>query len=595
MKTEIEEVGTGGSWTEEEKSVCASVLGSDAFTYLTKGGGAIFEGLVATSTVLDLQNKLQNLVEADGQNFHWNYAIFWQLSRTKSGDFVLGWGDGSCREPHGTDMSSTSPIVIDDVPPMTKQRMRKRVLQRLHSAFGGADEEDYASGIDQVTDTEIFFLASMYFAFPCHVGGPGKVFSSGTPLWVPNNEKKVLPANYCYRGLLANAAGFRTIVLLPFEAGVLELGSMKNVPQNAEVLDTIRSVFLGACSNSASSEKHNENGSVQRSPGSAKIFRKNLNFSQTSLSKGVDASIMDGSSCDPQKSGGGESALLLNLRKGLQNFTWSQARGLNSHQQKFGNGILVVTSENAHQSNCAAQGPGISPFQPQKPQQVLTPLPPQPRVPRQIDFSVGSSSKSGALISQKVTWDGKNDNVHGLCKVESEDRQQRKRGRRLTNGREEPLSHVEAERQRREKLNKRFCALRAVVPNISKVDKASILEDAIAHIADLKKKLTDLEAEKEKFVGRGMVDTMDQTSSPEVDIQVVQGEILVRVVSRMDNHPIKKVLQAFEEADVKVGESQVTTNSGTVTHSFVIKSPGSDQQHTREKLLASLSNAISSM
>lgn len=132
------------------------------------------------------------------------------------------------------------------------------------------------------------------------------------------------------------------------------------------------------------------------------------------------------------------------------------------------------------------------------------------------------------------------------------------------------------------------------MPNISKVDKASILEDAIAHIGDLKKKLAELEAEKERFAGHGMIDTMDQASRPEVDIQVVQGEILVRVVSRMENHPIKKVLQAFEETEVKVGESKVTANNGTVAHSFVIKSPGSEQ-HTRKKLLASLSNAISSM
>jgi transcription factor MYC2 len=45
----------------------------------------------------------------------------------------------------------------------------------------------------------------------------------------------------------------------------------------------------------------------------------------------------------------------------------------------------------------------------------------------------------------------------------------RKRGRKPANNREEPLNHVEAERQRREKLNQRFYALRAVVPNVSKV------------------------------------------------------------------------------------------------------------------------------
>ncbi|KAL6864837.1 hypothetical protein ACP4OV_015988 [Aristida adscensionis] len=589
MKTEIEEVGVGGSWSEEDKALCASVLGLDAFTYLTKGGGAISEGLVATSVLVDLQNKLQDLVETDGQNLHWNYAIFWQLSRTKSGDIVLGWGDGSCREPHDSEMGSTTSFGLGDAASVNKQRMRKRVLQRLHRAFGGADEEDYAPGIDQVTDTEIFFLASMYFAFPRHVGGPGKVFAAGTPLWIPNNEHKVSAANYCYRGFLANAVGFRTIVLLPFESGVLELGSMQNVPESAEALETIRSVFLGAGSNRTAVEKHGQNGSSQISPGLAKIFGKDLSFSVPSASNGADPPKVDGSALDVKKSGGGESMLLPNIRKGLQNFTWSQARGLNSHQQKFGNGILVVTNETAHRSNGTTHGPGVSPFQLQKPQQSLNQTQPQPRAPRQIDFSVGSSSNSGFLISQKAMLDGENGDVE-----EREDRQQRKRGRKPTNGREEPLSHVEAERQRREKLNKRFCALRAVVPNISKMDKASILGDAITHITDLKKKLEEMEAERERFLERGMADTKNQTPRPEVDIQVVQGEVLVRVVSQIESHPLNKVLQAFEEAEVKVGESKVTANNGTVVHSFVIKSPGSEQ-HTRKKLLASMSNVMSSV
>jgi len=189
--------------------------------------------------------------------------------------------------------------------------------------------------------------------------------------------------------------------------------------------------------------------------------------------------------------------------------------------------------------------------------------------------------------------DGGNGDIDGHFKEEREDRQPRKRERKPTNAREEqPLSHVEAERQRREKLNKRFCALRAIVPNITKMDKASILEDAVTHITDLKKKLEKMEAEREKLSELGKVDANEQTTrpEPEVDIQVVHGEILVRVVSPVDNHPIKKVLQAFEEAEVKIRESKVTANDGTVVHSFVIKSPSSEQ-NIRNKLLASISNA----
>lgn len=175
----------------------------------------------------------------------------------------------------------------------------------------------YINRIDQVTDTEIFFLASMYFAFPCHVGGPGKVFGAGAPLWIPNNKHNVSPANYCYRGFLANATGFKTIVLVPFKAGVLEVGSMQNVPESAEVLQTIRSMFLGTYSNSIAIEKHEENSSVQISPGLTKIFGKDLCIRERSATKGHDPSKVDGSSMDAQKSGGVESRLLPNLRNGL--------------------------------------------------------------------------------------------------------------------------------------------------------------------------------------------------------------------------------------------------------------------------------------
>ncbi|MFS8027406.1 putative transcription factor bHLH family [Helianthus anomalus] len=73
-------------------------------------------------------------------------------------------------------------------------------------------------------------------------------------------------------------------------------------------------------------------------------------------------------------------------------------------------------------------------------------------------------------------------------------------------------------RQRREKLNQRFYALRSVVPNVSRMDKVSLMEDAVCYINELKEKIEHLESQlhhgndhqwKTKKVKVEMVDTMD--------------------------------------------------------------------------------------
>ncbi|XP_072987383.1 transcription factor EGL1-like isoform X1 [Typha latifolia] len=60
-------------------------------------------------------------------------------------------------------------------------------------------------------------------------------------------------------------------------------------------------------------------------------------------------------------------------------------------------------------------------------------------------------------------------------------------------------SHVISERRRREKLNEKFLVLRSLVPSISKVDKASILGDAIDYLKELEQRIDELESCQERM------------------------------------------------------------------------------------------------
>ncbi|OEL32883.1 hypothetical protein BAE44_0006098 [Dichanthelium oligosanthes] len=75
----------------------------------------------------------------------------------------------------------------------------------------------------------------------------------------------------------------------------------------------------------------------------------------------------------------------------------------------------------------------------------------------------------------------------------------RRRGRKPGPRSDGPaLTHVEAERQRRDILNRRFCELRAAVPIVSRMDKASLLSDAATYIAQLRDRVKQLEAETKR-------------------------------------------------------------------------------------------------
>ncbi|XP_022773594.1 transcription factor MYC2-like [Durio zibethinus] len=169
----------------------------------------------------------------------------------------------------------------------------------------------------------------------------------------------------------------------------------------------------------------------------------------------------------------------------------------------------------------------------------------------------------------------------------------KKRGRKPGSGKETPLNHVEAERQRRERLNHRFYALRSVVPNVSKMDKASLLSDAVSYIKELRSTINELEAKlqvqslKSKlneisvFDNQSITSTLDNTTrssnfgpkTMEVDVKIVGSEAMIRVQSPDVNYPATRLMDALRDLELHVHHASISNVNELVLQDVVVRVP----------------------
>ncbi|XP_059313848.1 transcription factor bHLH18-like [Lycium ferocissimum] len=145
-----------------------------------------------------------------------------------------------------------------------------------------------------------------------------------------------------------------------------------------------------------------------------------------------------------------------------------------------------------------------------------------------------------------------------------------------TNGKlTQAQDHIIAERKRREKLSQRFIALSALIPGLKKMDKASVLGDAIKYLKQLQEKVKTLEEQTKKkavesvvfikkyeLYGDGENSSSDENYSsatlpvdeplPEIEARISERDVLIRIHCEKKKGIVDKTVAEMEKLHLSV-------------------------------------------
>ncbi|KAK6136935.1 hypothetical protein DH2020_029323 [Rehmannia glutinosa] len=136
--------------------------------------------------------------------------------------------------------------------------------------------------------------------------------------------------------------------------------------------------------------------------------------------------------------------------------------------------------------------------------------------------------------------------------------------------------HIIAERKRREKLSQRFIALSALVPGLKRMDKASILGDAIKYMKQLQDKVKTLEEQNKKrtmesfvFVRKYENSCSDEIISsgpiitgqsvPEIEARFGNKDVLINIHCQKRKGVLEKVVTEIEKLNLSMVNNSVVT------------------------------------
>ncbi|XVF59176.1 hypothetical protein PTKIN_Ptkin07bG0254500 [Pterospermum kingtungense] len=188
-----------------------------------------------------------------------------------------------------------------------------------------------------------------------------------------------------------------------------------------------------------------------------------------------------------------------------------------------------------------------------------------------------------------------------------------KRSHSMTRSPTHAQDHILAERRRREKLSQRFIALSAILPGLKKMDKASVLGDAIKYVKQLQERLKVLEEQTKKrtvesvvFVKKSQVSADDESSScegnsdghssdaalPEIEVRVSDNDVLIRIHCDNQKGFMAKILSEVEDLHLSIVNSSVLPFGNSTLDMTIIAKKNAEFNMTVKDLIKDLRVAL---
>ncbi|KAM3263317.1 transcription factor EGL1 [Capsicum annuum] len=479
------------------------------------------------------------------RGIQWSYAIFWSTPVTQPG--VLEWSDGY----YNGDIKTRKTVQAEEVNEDELGLQRTEQLRKLYSSLlTGESEEDLQPQVkrpsaalspEDLTDTEWYFLVCMSFVFNVGQGLPGKILATNETIWLCNAHQA--GSRVFSRSLLAKSASIQTVICFPYLGGVIELGVTELVLEDPNLIQQIKNSFLEA-DQSVISKRPNY-VSNDRNIVSQKLFYNILEN---------DAYPVEINNSSPHDSSNGfvanqeaEDSLMVVDVIGET----TQAQSWKFMDDNMSNGA----NDSLNSSDCISQNNAncekLSPLSSGEKETKPCPLDRQEHDQKKLHPSdhQGDDAQYQAVLStllktsdqltlgphfrnsnKKSSFVGWRNNIqmqrlgtaqkllkrvllevprmHGgvIHKISKENR--RKNNLLRPEVDDIDKNRVISERRRREKINERFMHLASMLPTSSKVDKVSLLDETIAYMKELERRVQDLEARS----ARRSNDTAEQTS-----------------------------------------------------------------------------------